>query len=51
MKELKFVHNHVLNHCEPIVNSCFSELYERTGKGKGKYKGHPRTGHEGPEGE
>jgi len=30
-----------------------SELqkYPRTGKGKGKGKAYPRTGHEGPEGE
>jgi len=29
VKELKFLQNKVLTYCEPIVNSCFSELYER----------------------
>jgi hypothetical protein len=31
--------------------TCFKGVDNDKGKGKGEGKGHPRTGHEGPEGE
>jgi hypothetical protein len=34
-----------------IVKKFTAPLYEAQGKGKGKGTVHPRTGHEGPEGE